>query len=245
MKVTDLKINPKNPRIIKDDRFKKLVKSIEEFPKMMKLRPIIIDGSNMILGGNQRYKAILELKFKDIPDEWVKRADELTEDEKRRFIIADNVEVGEHDWGMLLEDWDKQELEDWGVELPDTETTDEVETENNYSKKIEIPIYEAKNEKPEVNQLYNIERTNQLIQEIENSSVDKEIKQMLIIAAQRHIVFNYSKIADFYAHSDKEIQNLMENSALVIIDFNKALELGYVKLSEQIAEQYKEEYGTE
>ena len=71
MKLSELKINPDNPRIIKDDRYKKLVKSVSEFPKMMKLRPIIIDGSNMVLGGNMRLKALQELKFKEIPDDWV------------------------------------------------------------------------------------------------------------------------------------------------------------------------------
>ena len=118
MKITDIKINPKNPRIIKDDRFKKLVKSIEEFPKMMKLRPIVVDGEGVVLGGNMRLKALQYLKFKEIPDEWVKRADELTEDEKKRFIIEDNVGFGDWDFDALANEWDAQLLEDWGLDLP-------------------------------------------------------------------------------------------------------------------------------
>jgi len=118
MKLSDIKINPSNPRILKDDKFKKLVKSIEEFPKMMKLRPIVIDNDNMVLGGNMRLKALQELKYKEIPDEWVKKASELTEDEKKRFIIADNVGFGEWDWDMIANEWDNEDLIDWGLELP-------------------------------------------------------------------------------------------------------------------------------
>jgi hypothetical protein len=117
MKLSELKINPKNPRICKDDRFMKLVKSIEEFPKMLKLRPIVVDGDNMVLGGNMRLKALQYLKYKEIPDEWVKRADELTDEEKQRFIAVDNVGFGEWDFDILANEWDKIQLEDWGVEI--------------------------------------------------------------------------------------------------------------------------------
>jgi len=244
IKLSILKPNPDNPRMIKDAKFDKLCRSITAFPKMLELRTIVLDENNVILGGNMRLRALQHLGFKEIPETWVKKANELTEEEKKQFIIKDNVGFGEWDWDELANTWDADKLDEWGVDVPVWETQNE-ETENNYSRKIEIPTYEPKNEKPEVKQLYNIEKTNQLIKDIEDSSLDKEIKQFLIIAAQRHIVFDYSKIADFYAHSDKETQNLMENSALVIIDFNKAIELGFVKLSEQIAEQYKEEYGEE
>jgi len=117
MKLSSIHSNPSNPRLIKDDRFKKLVKSIEEFPKMMALRPIIVDAGGMILGGNMRYKALKELKYKEVPDEWVRRADELTDEEKQRFIIEDNVPFGEWDFG-LLGGWDKDLLLEWGIEFP-------------------------------------------------------------------------------------------------------------------------------
>jgi hypothetical protein len=116
IKITDIKTNPNNPRLIKDEKFAKLVKSINEFPKMMELRPLVVNADNVILGGNMRFKALKELGYTNIPKEWVKRADELTEDETRRFIIADNVGFGEHDWDMLGNDWDAQELEDWGLD---------------------------------------------------------------------------------------------------------------------------------
>ena len=119
MKLSDIKPNPNNPRLIKDDRFKKLCQSIKEFPKMMRLRPMVVDSNNIVLGGNQRLKALKEIGYKEIPDEWVKRADELTEDEQKRFIIADNVGFGENDWEVLQIDWDTNELERWGVEVPE------------------------------------------------------------------------------------------------------------------------------
>lgn len=119
MKLLDIKQNPDNPRIIKDESFEKLCNSIKEFPKMMKLRPIVVDMQNMVLGGNMRLKALQHLGFKEIPDEWVKRADELTEDEKRRFIIADNVSGGEWDWDTLKADWAVEQLNEWGLDVPD------------------------------------------------------------------------------------------------------------------------------
>lgn len=119
MKITEIYSNPDNPRLIKDDKFKKLVKSISEFPKMMELRPIITDEKGMILGGNMRFKALCELKYKDIPDGWVKRADELTDEEKRRFIASDNIGFGEWDWDVLANEWDQEELISWGLDIPD------------------------------------------------------------------------------------------------------------------------------
>ena len=119
MRLSEIHTNPNNPRLIKDERFKKLCQSIKEFPKMMSLRPIIIDEEGMILGGNMRFKALKELGYKDVPDEWVKRDSELTEDEKQRFIIADNIPFGEYDWDILAHDWDKDELLNWGLEIPD------------------------------------------------------------------------------------------------------------------------------
>jgi len=119
MKLSHIKPNPNNPRLIKDEKFQKLVNSIKEFPKMLELRPMVINADNIVLGGNMRLKALKELGYKDIPDEWVKSAKDLTEDEARRFIIADNVGLGEHDWEVLKNEWDIDELSDWGLDIPD------------------------------------------------------------------------------------------------------------------------------
>ena len=118
MKLSEIKINPSNPRVLNDERFRKLINSISEFPKMMTLRPIVVDSNNMVLGGNMRLKALQFLKFKEIPDNWIKRADELTEEEKKRFIIADNVGFGEWDWDLIANEWNAEELNNWGLELP-------------------------------------------------------------------------------------------------------------------------------
>ena len=118
IKLSDIKSNPNNPRLIKDEKFKKLVNSIKEFPKMMDLRPIIIDNDSMILGGNMRLKALLELKYSEVPNEWIKKAKDLTEEETKRFVIADNVGFGEHDWDILANEWDAEQLTEWGIDLP-------------------------------------------------------------------------------------------------------------------------------
>lgn len=130
MKVSQLKLNPKNPRLIKDDKFRKLIRSIQEFPKMMSLRPIVIDDDNMVLGGNMRLRAIRELGMKEVPDDWVKKASELSDEEKRRFIIEDNLEFGEFDFDILANEWDENELVDWGLELQGDNKSIEVREQN-------------------------------------------------------------------------------------------------------------------
>jgi len=135
MKLTEIKSNPNNPRVIKDHKFEKLKKSISEFPKMMELRPMVINEDNIVLGGNMRLKALKDLGYKEVPEEWVKRASDLTEEETRRFIIADNVGFGEHDWEMLANSWDSVELEDWGLEgFPFEEEVTELEVEKAQNK---------------------------------------------------------------------------------------------------------------
>jgi len=118
MKLKDIKPNPNNPRVLRDDKFQKLKQSITEFPKMLSLRPMVIDENNVVLGGNMRLRALQELGFTDVEEEWVKRSSDLTEEEKKRFIIADNVAFGEWDWDTLANDWEVVDLEAWGLEIP-------------------------------------------------------------------------------------------------------------------------------
>ena len=115
--------------------------------------------------------------------------------------------------------------------------------DSKYTKSIDSPIYEPKNKKPHILELFDRSKSQRLINKINQSNVSKEEKEFLIQASKRHIVFNYQLIADYYSHSSKEMQKLMEDSALVIIDFEKAIELGYVQLSKEIRTQYLEEYG--
>ena len=119
MKLKDIKANPNNPRVIRDDKFEKLRNSIESFPQMMALRPIVVDADNVILGGNMRFRALQDLGYKDVPDEWVKKADELTEEQKREFIIKDNSGFGAWDWDSLANEWDAEQLSEWGLDMPD------------------------------------------------------------------------------------------------------------------------------
>jgi hypothetical protein len=119
-----IKLNPNNPRIIKDDKFKKLVQSIKDFPEMLDIRPIVVNKEGIILGGNMRYKACIEAGIKEPPYKVV----DLTEDQQKEFLIKDNVSGGEWDWSLLSE-WDSEQLEDWGVDLPS------FNTETDYSEK--------------------------------------------------------------------------------------------------------------
>ena len=123
MKLSEIKPNPNNPRLIKDDKFKKLVKSLESFPEMMEKRPIVcvtdVDGKLYPLGGNMRLKALKELKYNDIPDSWVTMADEWTEEQRREFLIKDNVGFGEWDFEVLENEWNSEQLEEWGLDLPE------------------------------------------------------------------------------------------------------------------------------
>lgn len=124
VKISDVKVNPNNPRLIKDDKFAKLVKSIQDFPEMLEIRPIVINSDMVVLGGNMRLKACKEAGIKEIP---VIIADNLTEEQQREFLIKDNVSGGEWDWNILANEWDAEQLTDWGVDIPDFSIEEELE----------------------------------------------------------------------------------------------------------------------
>ncbi len=122
-KITDIKPNPKNPRIIKDAKFEKLVNSIKEFPEMLEKRPLVcytdVDKKLVILGGNMRYKAAKELGIKELS---VVLADDWTEEQKAQFLIKDNLGYGEWDWDTIANEWDSDNLIQWGLDIPNFET---------------------------------------------------------------------------------------------------------------------------
>lgn len=124
--IGDIKPNPDNPRHIKDDKFKKLVTSIKDFPQMLELRPIVVDSDGIILGGNMRLKACQAAGLKEVP---VIYADQLTEDQKREFIIKDNVGFGEWDWDVLANEWDEVVLDAWGLDVPAFDIEEDKEAE--------------------------------------------------------------------------------------------------------------------
>jgi hypothetical protein len=114
IKISEIKLNPNNPRLIKDDKFAKLVKSIKDFPEMLDIRPIVVNSDMVILGGNMRFKACKEAGLKEVP---IIVADNLTEEQQREFLIKDNVSGGEWDFEMLGNEWDVEQLEDWGLDV--------------------------------------------------------------------------------------------------------------------------------
>ncbi len=129
VKIKEVKNNPNNPRLIKDDKFKKLVQSIKDFPEMLNIRPIVVNEDMVILGGNMRYKACLEAGLKEVP---IIKVDGLSAEKQREFIIKDNVSGGEWDWDMLANEWDSLDLEEWGLDIPkqfDEEILNEKEPE--------------------------------------------------------------------------------------------------------------------
>jgi len=124
--IQQIRNNENNPRIIKDYKFKKLVKSIKEFPEMLKLRPIVVNSDMVVLGGNMRLKACKEAGLKEV---WILKADELTEQQQREFIVKDNVGFGEWDWDVLANEWNTQQLGDWGLDLPKWDDKDTFDAE--------------------------------------------------------------------------------------------------------------------
>tara|TARA_R110000744_G_scaffold377350_1_gene492269 strand:- start:84 stop:659 length:576 start_codon:yes stop_codon:yes gene_type:complete len=163
IKISKIQTNPENPRLIKNHKFRKLVRSIKEFPEMLKLRPIVVDENNIILGGNMRYKACIEVGLKEV---YVIQADDLSEDQKKEFIIKDNVGFGEWDWDILANDWETTELKDWGIDvwqpeeavdygvLDDIDLEDEIENMYDQTKKSIILEFSTEQYEKDVKDLY-------------------------------------------------------------------------------------------
>tara|TARA_R100000544_G_C2219687_1_gene56707 strand:+ start:346 stop:954 length:609 start_codon:yes stop_codon:yes gene_type:complete len=162
VKINQIFTNPNNPRLIRDDKFKKLVKSIIEFPEMLKLRPIVVDEKNIILGGNMRYKACQQIGLKEV---YVIKAENLTDKQLQQFVIKDNVGFGEWDWDILANGWDTVELKDWGIDvwqpeeeidysvLDEIDLEEQIETMYDQTKKSIILEFPAKGFEP-IKELY-------------------------------------------------------------------------------------------
>lgn len=135
--ISKIKSNPDNPRIIKDEKFKQLVKSIKDFPQMLELRPIVVDSDMVVLGGNMRLKACIEAGLKEVD---ILVADQLTEDQKKEFIIKDNVGFGEWDWDMLANEWDNELLSEWGLDLNIEDKLDNIDDgeEINFEQSVQL-----------------------------------------------------------------------------------------------------------
>jgi ParB/RepB/Spo0J family partition protein len=245
-KIESIRPYPRNPRR-NDAAVDRVAQSIREFGFN---QPIVVDSDGVIVVGHTRFKAAQKLKLTEVP---VLVATASIE-KLQAYRLADNKlnELAEWDDTKLIEElkeiidrlgsadltgFNSEEL----AELLDTDQT--LADHSAYSKKIDTPIYTPKGDCPALADLTDTTRTRQLLQAITASTVSDEEKQFLLRAADRHIVFDYHQIAEYYCHASKEMQALMEDSALVIIDFHKAIEQGYVTLSEELKDIYLNGYG--
>lgn len=190
---------PANPRTISEEKFKKLCNSIESCPELTEMRGLIVYplGTGYVtLGGNMRLKAYKELKWDKVPCYIL--PENLPPRKLKEVIIQDNNEFGENDWDALKKDWSMEDLKEWGVDVPEDDADMEEKTEENiYTKNIELPPYEPKNEKPLISEMVDTSKTDEMVNRIKATKIPKDVKDFLIKAAGRHTVFNYEKIADF------------------------------------------------
>lgn len=204
MKLSDIKPNPNNPRLIKDDKFKKLVQSVKDFPEMLDARPLILNKDNVILGGNMRFKAAKEAGFKDIP---VKIVD-WDEDKQREFIIKDNVSGGEWDWDLLANEWDAEELDDWGLDIPaDLEPETEVEED-------EAPEVSAEPPVSKLGEIYQLGKHRVLC----GDSTDKANVELLMNGEKADMVFTDPPYGVSYTGGLQNTKSGLRGNAREMID---------------------------
>jgi len=237
IKISELNPAEYNPRRMTNKQYEDLKNSLEKFGLV---DPIIVNNDNTVIGGHQRLKIIKELGATEVPTVRLN----LSKEDEKELNIRLNKNTGEFDLDILANNFDMEELKDWGFkEIELGFNIDKIDSEDPYTKKIESPVYDKQEDKkPKLKDLLNEEKAMKVIDKIEKSKVSDKEKTFLKMAAMRHLVFDYSQIAEYYAHSDIEMQDLMEDTALVIVDFDKAIENGYVALGQEIVEQYKKEW---
>ena len=249
---------PKNPRWIRDQRFQALKKSIEDAPEMLGLREILVyplsdveghEDHYIIIGGNMRFRACQEIGYKELPCKVIPL--ETPVKKLREYVIKDNEAFGQNDWDALSSEWDTEELTDFGMELDyiapgegdnwdDMEDPDanggegKSDDESMYSRKIQPPVYEITGAEPTISECIDLAPVKRLLEEIDKSGVSPEQKEMLKACAYRHAVIHFDQMAEYYAHQNSEMQDLMENNALVIIDYDKAIERGFIEMTSRL-----------
>ena len=259
IKISDLEINegemyglPANPRFIRDERFRALKKSIEDAPDFLAYRELVVypldeveghKGKYIILGGNMRFRVCKELGYKELPCKVFPI--ETPVKHLREFVIKDNQSFGQDDYDLLSSEWEQEELEDWGMELDFMEPGDgdgdggeegngSGDDDSMYSRKIQPPVYEITGAEPTIEECIDMAPVKRLLEEINASNVSEAQKEMLRACAYRHAVIHFDQMAEYYAHQKPEMQDLMENNALVIIDYDKALERGFVEMTSRL-----------
>lgn len=253
MKLVNLKTSElipyiNNARTHDESQVKQIAASIKEFGFT---NPILIDEQSGIIAGHGRLLAAELLGIEQVPTITLKG---LSEAQKKAYAITDNKLALNAGWDFDLLKLEIEDLQtmDFDIDLlgfDSSELDDILSLENSeeekYSRNIEAPVYEPGEEKPGINDLYDRQKTDELIEQINSSSLEDDEKHFLRMAAERHTIFDFSKIANYYAHSDAEAQQLIEQSALVIIDFDKAIESGFVELTKKIMDQYVNDYPQE
>lgn len=241
MQIIELKVdvlipyvnNPRKNNVAVD----KVAASIKEFGFKV---PIVVDRDNVVVCGHTRLKAAKKLGIETVP---CLIADDLTEDQIKAFRLADNKvsEFAEWDFEALKAELDNIDIDmsEFGFDFE--ELKNEGETESKYTQKITVPTYEIKGEKPTYKEMINTDKADELISLIKSKGFDSELEDFLIKTASRLYEFRYDNIAEFYAHQDKDVQEVMEKLALVIIDFNDAVKNGYIKLNKFIENVFLQE----
>ena len=237
--IDSIKRYKNNAKLHPREQIEQIKKSIQEFGNN---DPIAV-WHNEIVEGHGRYDALKELGEKEIP---IIRLDNLTDEQRKAYTLVHNKLTMNSDFDMEtlnleLESIADIDMTDFGFDLFDEMVDSTDEEENPYTTKINIPQYEIKGEEPKISELYDKEKYEELIEKIEKSKVSEEQKDFLRKAATRHFGFNYSKVAEYYAHQDKEMQELMEDSALVIIDYEDAIKNGYAEFIKGLEEIKEDE----
>ena len=231
----------KNSRTHSKSQVAQIAGSIKEFGFT---NPILIDENNGIIAGHGRLEAAQLLKMNDVPTICLAG---LTDEQKRAYVIADNKLALNAGWDTDLLKIELEMLKSDGFDLSLTGFDEKEladlfdERENEYTQKVETPLYEPSEDKPKLEDLFDDSKAFELIEQIKESGLPQAEKDFLMLAAGRHVVLNFELIADYYAHASAECQDLMENSALVIVDFDKAIEQGYIKMSESLNDTYLED----
>lgn len=226
--IKELKPYKKNAKKHSKEQVEQIANSIKEFGFT---QPVIIDKNDYVVAGHGRILGAKKAGLKQVPTVTL---EELTEEQIKAYRLVDN-KLNESEWDSVLLAQELEEIKYLNMDLFGFDLAEEIEQEESkYSMEINIPHYEVKGEMPDLSELVDKTKTNELLNDIKASNIPEEIKKFLRLGAYRHLKFNYSKIAEFYAQADKETQELMEQSALVIIDFDDALKNGYVQLSNKL-----------
>lgn len=231
-KLSELKPYENNPRI-NNEAVEYVMNSISEFGFKV---PIVIDAEGTIVAGHTRWKAAKKLKMKTVP---CVVADDLTPEQIKAFRLADNktAEYAQWDLDKLAEELAgiEMNMEDFGFLAEEMAENNDITEDDTYNNSFDIPHYEITGECPPLKALVDEDKCNELIAKIDAAEdVPEDVKDFLRKAATRHFAFNYRNVAEYYAHAPKEVQELMEESALVIIDLDNAIRNGYVKLNADI-----------